>query len=86
MVVSDDAENLAVDGGVAAKAGEAWASAKVDVYKRQALPSARTSPALPDACATVGPRVGMVAATLHRDSDEGGIMAAKGTEKVKRCV
>ena len=29
MVVSDDAENLAVDGGVAAKAGEAWASAKV---------------------------------------------------------
>ena len=29
MVVSDDAENLAVDGGVAAKAGTAWASAKV---------------------------------------------------------
>lgn len=29
MVVSDEAENLAVDGGVAAKAGEAWASAKV---------------------------------------------------------
>ena len=29
MVVSDDAEVLAVDGGVAAKAGEAWASAKV---------------------------------------------------------
>lgn len=29
MVVSDEAENLAVDGGAAAKAGEAWASAKV---------------------------------------------------------
>lgn len=29
MVVSDDAETLAVDGGVAAKAGTAWASAKV---------------------------------------------------------
>ena len=28
----------------------------------------------------------MVAATLHRDSDEGGIMAAKGTEKVKNVV
>lgn len=29
MVVSDEAEKLAVDGGAAAKAGEAWASAKV---------------------------------------------------------
>ena len=29
MVVSDEAENLAVDGGAAAKAGEAWAAAKV---------------------------------------------------------
>ena len=36
MVVSDDAENLAVDGGVAAKAGEGYAHAKDEAKKATA--------------------------------------------------